>query len=728
MKKLFKILAVLAALFALFLVAAFITLKIMFPAEKLKTMAQDYTKKNFNREITFSGVSFNLIGVTLDNFALSESGTFAQNGTFAKADQAVVKLALAPLLRKRIEVSTIGLEGLDITVVKQADGKFNFDDFLSPSSEPTPQKDSTTQETTDDPSFVLTAERIYATDCDLYYKDLQNNMQASVTQLNLQITQFDLQKPFPVDFSFTTDYQDDTGLTIQIPVAAQWIVSLAQLDLPKAEAELKQFTLSYKDIFFSLKGEIKNLANPSINLQGKISGLSNKALSDIAADLPDFILPDIHLSAQADVLTDQAKATIKQLSLSIQDSRLSANGQMAWGGANPTYQIDARLNLDLGQIARMSTLMNGFGLGGKIDGQLHATDKKDGQDVNGKINLSALTVAYPPLTLSEVQGDIVLKSLADISCSSLNGLLNGEKFTSSFAYKDLSGVLDLIFHFDLAKLTLESFDFANSSEKNQPAPAKEENTIANTSETFFNLKGNIKIGEITIPYFTTKGISLSANLQKASASMKKSNGNVSFQLQEGAITNLDSFVKENKIIKILLLPVTIVNKVTSKLGVEIFPAKDPADKGKIKFSSGSGSYLFTNGLMTVEETHFNSAVSDMKAGGQLDFNTEALNMKVSATVLTSQTPIVIKIGGTMSNPSGKLDVASTAVSLVGGILNYKTPVKAAKATANTTQKVAEKTVDTGAAAVKETVDSTVSAIKSIGSLFKSSKKEESAAQ
>ena len=82
----------------------------------------------------------------------------------------------------------------------------------------------------------------------------------------------------------------------------------------------------------------------------------------------------------------------------------------------------------------------------------------------------------------------------------------------------------------------------------------------------------------------------------------------------------------------------------------------------------------------------------------------------------------------MSNPSGKLDVASTAVSLVGGILNYKTPVKAAKATANTTQKVAEKTVDTGAAAVKETVDSTVSAIKSIGSLFKSSKKEESAAQ
>ena len=164
------------------------------------------------------------------------------------------------------------------------------------------------------------------------------------------------------------------------------------------------------------------------------------------------------------------------------------------------------------------------------------------------------------------------------------------------------------------------------------------------------------------------------------------------------------------------------------MGVQIFPAANAQDKGKIKFSSGSGSYLFTNGLMNIEETHFNSAVSDMKATGSLDFNTENLDMKVSATVLTSQTPIVIKIGGTMSNPSGKLDVASTAVSLVGGILNYKTPVKAAQATTGAAQQVAEKTVDVSTEAVKETVNTAVNTIKGIGSLFKSSKKEESTAE
>ena len=202
--------------------------------------------------------------------------------------------------------------------------------------------------------------------------------------------------------------------------------------------------------------------------------------------------------------------------------------------------------------------------------------------------------------------------------------------------------------------------------------------------------------------------------------MKQANGRVNFELQQGAITDLDSFVKENKIVKILLLPFSLINKVSSKLGVEIFPVQSKEDKGKIKFTSGSGDYLFTDGMMTIEETSFISAISNMKAGGSLDFKTEALDMKVSATILTTQTPVVIKIGGTMSNPSGKLDVASTAVSLVGGILNYKTPIKVVQSTGKTTQAVVTKTTDTAVDAVNTAVD----AVKSIGSLFKSKKKED----
>lgn len=719
MKKLLKLLAVLAAVFVVLLIAAFITLKIMFPPEKIKTIAQGYAAQALQREVNFSDVSFNLIGVTLKDFAVSEKSSFAQ-GTFVKADEAVVKIALKPLFKKRIEIASVGLEGLDVNILKTKDGNFNFSDLLSETASSQPSETQEPQASSDFP-FELNAQRIYAQDCNLYYKDLQSGMDASVTNLNLEIKNFSLNAPFDASLSFTTDYQDASGLNVTIPVQASATADLAAMDFNKARAALNNLTMKYKDITFTLWGEAKNFEKPDLELKGKISGVSNASLSDVLPDLPAFVLPDIHFSAAAQADLQSSSAVIKLAKLSLSDSFFSAKGSAGWGGAAPTYNLSAELFADMAQVANMAQMLSGYGIGGVMRGQFSATDKKDGQDVRGSLTMKDLTVVYDPLTLSGLNGTIVIKSLADVSCSSLTGKLNQAPFTSSFAYKDLGGVLDLLFHFDLSKLTLERFPGGNTEETaaSQTADTSEE-AAPEGPETLFNVKGSVKIGEISVPFFTTQGFELNADLKKASAAMKQANGSVKFVLQEGAVKDLDLFARENRIIKILTLPLTLVNKVTSKLGVEIFPAQKPEDKGKIKFSSGSGEYVFQNGLMTVAETHFNSSVSDMKASGTLNFKNEALNMRVSATVLTSQTPIVIKIGGTMSQPSGKLDVAGTAAGLVGGILNYKTPVKVAGTTAN----AAKSTAEAGATAVKDTVGAAVGVVKGIGGLFKKKDSEE----
>lgn len=135
-----------------------------------------------------------------------------------------------------------------------------------------------------------------------------------------------------------------------------------------------------------------------------------------------------------------------------------------------------------------------------------------------------------------------------------------------------------------------------------------------------------------------------------------------------------------------------------------------------------------------------SKLTNINGSGSVDFPKDNIDMKVSATVLTSQTPIVIKITGPVENPSGKLDVLNTVGSLVGGILNKDTPGKLISGTANTagavatgavktTGKVAETAVKTGTDVVKgtvgvasDTVKGTVNtakdALKGIGSLFK----------
>ena len=720
MKKLLKIAAVLAAIFVVLALAVYITLRVMFPAEKLKSMAQNYVRNNFHRELTFSKVSFNIVGVTIHDVALSEANTFEQ-GTFLKADHAVIKLKLIPLLHKSLDISTIGLKGLELYTIHNADGTFNFDDLLSAEEKAAAE---TAQDTEDyeEPFFAVLAKNIYAKNCNVYYTDLGSQMKVSIEELNLDINNFDLGKPFDAKLQFTVNYSDPEK-TVSLPIKSALTVNLANLNNPEAYATLQNLSSTYKDITVNLKGGVKDFTRPIVNLQGTIAGISSDTLAEIAPDLPHFDLPDISFNADAEIDLDQSMAQLAQTKLSIADSFLTATGKTGWGGEKTTYNIKTNLNLDLSQLETMTKLLDGYGMAGKIIAALTATEKNDGKDVKGTVELEDVTIKFPPITLSQVSSEIVLTSLSHISSKSVVGHLNNEPFTGSFTYKDLGKVLDFVINADFSKLTIA--DWGSSEEESKDTAATQTaQTPDKGPETLFNLNTNINIGPIEIPHFSSQGAKITTKLTNASGSMKQANGTVTFNVEEGSLNDLFTSLHENKLVTIILLPLRLVQKVTSTLGINVFPVQDEKDKGKIKMKDASGTYVFTDGVMNLQETHLDSALSNISADGNINFKTEALDMHVKASVLTSQTPVVIKIGGTMSNPSGKLDVTKTAVSLVTGIVNYKTPGKVASSAVGTATGVTKSVANTGADAVKNTVSTAASAVKSISGLFKRKSTEE----
>ncbi len=729
MKKLFKILLKVALVLAVLGVAGLITLRLMFPPEKVKTLALDYAKNTLHREMSFDKLSFNLIGVTLDNFALSESATFKE-GTFVKADKLIVKVALLPLLKKRVEISTIEIDGLDVNIVKQKDGAFNFDSLLSSSTAPAEETTENTApaekntESQNSSSLVLLAENISIKDCNFYYNDLQTGTKTDVEDLNIEILHFDLASPFNTVISFTTAFDQEGGISISVPVTLDFTASLANLDMSKAYVKVNKISADYKTVQFLLKGDVTNFKTPQANLTGSLSGINNAVLSELVPDLPNFTLPVINLTLKAGADLATSSAEISQASLSVQDSGLKVSGKLNWGGESPTYNLSANLKTNLSQIVQMTDTIGDFKPAGQIAGSFKATEKKQNKDISGTVTLKDVSVFYAPFTANSLNGTIKITSLDDISCDSFTGLLNGEKFTSSFSYKNVKEVMNLVLNLDLAGLKMDAFPSQDSAqEETDSTEGKGQETTAHSkpeqnTETFMNVKANIKVGSVQVPYFRTDGFSIQADLSQISSSMTKTNGNVSFMLQPGAITNLDSFVKENKIVKILLLPITLVRKVAGMLNIELFPAENENKKGEITFTSGEGAYSFTNGLMTLDKTSFISKVTNLNGSGNINFANQALDMKVSATVLTSQTPIVIKIGGTMDNPTGKLDVVNTVTSLVGGILNYKTPGKVLTGTAETATSVTKGVATTATDTVKSTVDAAKDTLKSIGGLFK----------
>ena len=309
---------------------------------------------------------------------------------------------------------------------------------------------------------------------------------------------------------------------------------------------------------------------------------------------------------------------------------------------------------------------------------------------------------YDNITLSALSGTITAKSLDDISSDNLSGLLNNEKIAASFSYKNIKDVMNIVFKLDLDKLKLDAFPNSNSGEENKTEETKAEQPAqtATSSNWRMNLKSNITIGEIQVPYFKTTGVVLTADLTDITPNFDAANGQISFDFQPGAITGLDSVLFQNKIVKILLLPLSLVNKVSGLLGIEIFPA----DKGELAFSEAGGDYTLTDGVMTLNKTIFKSKLTDISGSGTINFKTEDLDMKMKASVtsLTQGTPMVIKIGGTLSDPKGKLDVLDTVGSVVGGILTGKMALSTAKAGTNLATSAVTGTAKTAASAVTGT--------------------------
>lgn len=720
-KKLIKIGLLLGVLLVVLLVVAFFTLKKMYPPTKLKAMAQTYVSQKLQREFTFDSISFTWIGFTLTQAALSEENTFAQ-GTFAKADKLTAHVAVKPLLKRRIEISTIEIDGLDVNIVAKNDGSFNFDTLVPATDENAKASASAEQSQAPDEAtpLVITAQKIRLTDCDLIYRDEQTGLRTALNKLNIEINDFDVDAPFDANITFTTDISGSAQPTMQLPVSIQVKTFLANFDMSKAYATISQATARYKTANLALQGDIKNFSAPTVDLTGSLTGVTNTVLSELTPGLPNFTLPTIHLSLKANADLDTQTATISQAKLTVQDSSLLAKGVFRWNGPTPTYNLSGSLKAIVNQLVQMTDTLDGFSPAGTIQATFKATEKKEYTDVNGNILLQGVSLLYPPFTLTQLNGNITLASLENISSPALTGKLNGENFKGSFTYLAQPKATDITLNLNLDKLVLTEFPSSEQGNaQDQAAANSTAQTSAETTTVPMNIQANITIGGITVPYFQSNGMKLSANLTNVTDTMTHTNGTVDFALQPGKITNLDNFVKDSKTAKILLLPLTVIKKVAGFLHLDLFPTTNKSEGTTIAFTEGAGTYTFTDGVMNIDKTVFNSTVTNISAQGTANFQTNALDMKAQATLLTQAAPVAFKITGTFNDPKGKLDVVNTVTSIVGGILNGK----AEKSAVSGPLSLTKGTASTATTVAKDTVTTAADVVKGISSLFKKNKEE-----
>ena len=371
MKKLKVLLISLVGLVVVLSLAIVIAIKVFLPEDKIKSYIVDYAKNNLNREVTFDKLSFKIIGIDLKNFKMSERSTL-NDGTFIKADDFIVKISPWPLLAKKVQVSRILLDSIDINIIKDENGLFNFDDIIkSFQSEETSQETKQEQVENKDSSssFDVKIHHFDIKHANIVYIDKASNLEASIKNFNLKTKDFSLTEMFGCETSFDLAVKQNK-LDISLPLSAKFKTNLNNFDMDKLFLDVETFETNFNNATISLQGKIENINAPDIDCNLILKNIDDQTFKDFFESKAKFQADEITFKTKSVIDINGMKANIESLSLVLPNSTADASGTIDWGKEDIEYNI--KLNIDL-LVDNFAKLIPEYNLTGRLKTNVEAT-------------------------------------------------------------------------------------------------------------------------------------------------------------------------------------------------------------------------------------------------------------------------------------------------------------------------------------------------------------------
>lgn len=201
MKNIVKIMGILVGLVVVVIIAAAIALPVFVDPNDFKQEITDAVKDATGRDLIIQddiGLSvFPWLGVELGAVQLSNAKDFGDK-PFVKVNKADVKIKLLPLLRKEVEMETIKLQGLELQLMKNKNGRTNWADLTKPGKEQKAEDESAD-------AGVLAALAIGGLDirdAHIVWDDRSTNTRQTIDNLNINTGELSFGMPVDVDISF----------------------------------------------------------------------------------------------------------------------------------------------------------------------------------------------------------------------------------------------------------------------------------------------------------------------------------------------------------------------------------------------------------------------------------------------------------------------------------------------------------------------------------------------
>ncbi|OGR35967.1 MAG: hypothetical protein A2051_12555 [Desulfovibrionales bacterium GWA2_65_9] len=212
----------------LFVLAA-VLLAVMVDPNKYKGDITRLVKERTGRELVFAGdvklSFFPRLGVQTAGVSLSNPPGFGDK-PFTRIKAANVSIKILPLLAGRVEVGKVSLEGLELQMLRDEQGRASWADFIGP--EDAQQEDEAQKKAGSGPATLtdLSLDGLVLKDAQIFWEDRQAKKRYVVSDLNVDVQAIRPGRPFDFEGRCSVD---STAPELK---AAMQISGTATLNLP----------------------------------------------------------------------------------------------------------------------------------------------------------------------------------------------------------------------------------------------------------------------------------------------------------------------------------------------------------------------------------------------------------------------------------------------------------------------------------------------------------------
>jgi hypothetical protein len=651
MKTLIKVVLILVALGVVLLLVGTVALRIYLPPEKAKALVLEHLSVQLKREVTLGSASVGILsGLHMTDLKISESPNFSK-GVFLSSQEFSLKIALVPLLFRKVIVRQIDLVRPEVSVVRLADGKtFNFSD-LTGATTPAPSAPGKEPATSSKESlpFLLLVSRAEIQKGALHFVD------RSPAHQGMDIAPFDV---ILKNVSLTSPFSVQTSLHLKSKGDDIAIALAGQADLLKGVFTFKQSSVDARQTKILISGELNRLksSEPGVDLHVDVTQLSLADFKGFVA-LPPTIKMDKPLKGTLTLKGDE-KVMEVGAQLSLGSLHVESRGRVQdLSSKVPYIAFHSETNaFPVAEAIAYAPTMVPAGINLKGNTQLSA-------DVSGTSSALQFAVKWVGTDMAISQGDtfsksagtrldlaligdvpsmeplrVVVKStVLHLSTNELTGNatyeVHGTKATVNATAKAVRWSFP-----DLATVSPLLAPYHPTGTLNFEAHAT---GSTDALQTTIQTSGDLQMASVKQEFYEGQNLHLQWNLTDVTPDLSRVGGSATLKQGPGKILNVVKLAATSQVGKVFLAPIAIV------AGLQQIPPLNQLNLPNLQtitFESLAGNYQFRSGIMDVKNFDLIGQALSINDQGTLGLTGERLMAMKVAMMVPPGT-----IGGTIGN-------------------------------------------------------------------------------